>query len=280
MAHYTVKAEIALNRAFMCSGTVSEKIKSIQPMKTTNKIKTLCVSTAVVFGFAAATSQAQSITVPDFSFETPSETGTYQDNSGIAVNAAIPNTGSAWYYLGGFINGGSPVGVQDASANGFTAGANPDGTQDGYANTGAWMGSGILTTIAANTTYTLTVAEGNRGGGYPQSGGFTIGLAFGSAVDSSLTNSLAVSLDTSYANSPTVGTFADFTTSFTTGSSDADIGQSLFVLLGSDIVAGNNPVDFDDVRLTATSVPEPAVLSLAGMGGLAVLLMKRRFKKN
>lgn len=249
-------------------------------MKTTNKIKTLCVSAAAAFGFAAATAQAQSITVPDFSFETPSETGTYQDNSGIAVNAAIPNTGSAWYYLGGFINGGSPVGVQDASANGFSAGANPGGTQDGYANTGAWMGSGILTTIAPNTTYTLTVAEGNRGGGYAQTGGFTIGLAFGSAVSSGLTNSLAVSLDTSYAGSPTVGTFADFTTSFTIGSSDADIGQSLFVLLRSDIVTGNNPIDFDNVRLTTNPVPEPASLSLATIGGLAVLLMKSRFKKS
>jgi HpiC1 cyclase len=249
-------------------------------MKTANKIKTLCASAAVVLGLAAATAQAQSITVPDFSFEAP-VTGGFQDNTGIAVGSPLPNTGNAWYYLGGFTAGGSPVGVQNAAANGFTVGANPDGTQDGYVNVGAWMGSGSLTTIAPNTTYTLTVSEGNRGGGFAQTAGFTIALAFGSAVDPSLTNSSSwgSSLDTSYANSPAVGTFADFTTSFTTGSSDADIGQSLFVLLGSDVTAGNNPIDYDNVRLTA-SVPEPAALSLASLGGFAVLLMRRRSQKS
>jgi HpiC1 cyclase len=242
-------------------------------MKTIYKTQILCASAVAVFGLAVATTKAQSISVPDFSFETPSETGTYQDNSGIAAGAAIPNTGNAWYYLGGFTAGGSPVGVQDVSANGFTAGANPDGTQDGYVNVGAWMGSGALTTIAANTTYTLTVAEGNRGGGFAQTGGFTIALAYGPSIGTGATNSAnwTSSLHVTYANSPAVGTFADFQTSFTTGTSDATIGQSLFVLLGSDVTAGNNPIDYDDVRLTAAAVPEPATVSLAGLGCLALL---------
>jgi len=250
-------------------------------MITTYKTQILCASAVAVFGLAAATTQAQSITVPDFSFETPSETGTYQDNTGIAAGSAIPNTGSAWYYLGGFTAGGSPVGVQDVSANGFTAGANPDGTQDGYVNVGAWMGSGALTPIVANTTYTLTVAEGNRGGGFAQTGGFTIALAYGLSVGTGLTNSAnwGSFLHVSYANSPAVGTFADYQTSFTTGSSDSSIGQSLFVLLGSDVVTGNNPIDYDDVRLTATAVPEPANLALAALGGLVTFGLGRRTGK-
>lgn len=250
-------------------------------MKTTNKIKILCTSAVVAAGFAAATTQAQSIVVPDFSFEAPVTAG-FQDNSGIAVGAPLPNTGNAWYYLGGFTAGGSPVGVQNAAANGFTVGANPDGSQIGYVNVGAWLGSGSLTPIAANTTYTLTVSEGNRGGGFAQTAGFTIALAFGSAVGPGLTNSSSwgSSLHTDYVGSPAVGTFGDFTTSFTTGAAGPSIGQSLFVLLGSDVFAGNNPIDFDNVRVVASPVPEPAALSLATIGGFAALLMRRRFNKN
>ena len=221
--------------------------------------------------------RAQSITVPDFSFESPVTSG-FQDNSGIAAGAVIPNTGNAWYYLGGFTAGGSPVGVQNVAANGFSAGANPDGTQDGYVNVGAWMGSGALTTIQANSTYTLTVSEGNRGGGFAQTAGFTLALAFGSGVGTGLTNSAAwaSSQHVNYAGSPAVGTFADYITSFTTGASDSSIGQSLFVLLGSDVTAGNNPIDYDDVRLVVTPVPEPSSMALAGVGSLAVLLLRYR----
>lgn len=223
--------------------------------------------------------RAQSIAVPDFSFESPAVPGTYQDNSGIGVGSAIPGTGDAWYYLGGFIQSGSPVGVQDASANGFTAGANPDGTQVGYVNNGAWMGSTALTIVQPNTTYTLTVSEGNRGGGFAQSAGFSLALAFGStAGDPGLTNSASWgnSLHVDYANSPAVGTFGDYTVSFTTGASGGAVGQSLFVLLGSDANTGSfaNPIDYDDVRLTA--VPEPSVIALA-MGGLVMLAFGRRF---
>jgi len=249
-------------------------------MKTTHKIKILFASATVVAGFAAATAQAQSVVVPNFSFEAPVTAG-FQDNSGIAVGAPLPNTGNAWYYLGGFIAGGSPVGVQNAAANGFTVGANPDGSQVGYVNVGAWLGSGSLAAIAPNTTYTLTVSEGNRGGGFAQTAGFTIALAFGAAVDPGLTNSSswAASLHTDYAGSPAVGTYADFTASFTTGAADPSIGQSLFIVLGSDVFTGNNPIDFDNVRLDASPVPEPAAFSLVTMGAFALSLMRRRFNK-
>jgi hypothetical protein len=263
---------------------ITTTIHSKETMKNTKTggfiSTTASLSAAVMLGFVSS-SMAANIAVPDFSFEAP-VTGGFQDNSGIAVDAPVPNTGSAWFYLGGFTAGGSPVGVQNAAANGFTAGANPDGTQVGYVNVGAWLGSGILTTIAANTTYTLTVSEGNRGGGFAQTSGFTIALAFGSAANSSLTSpsSWGSSLHTDFAGSPAVGTYADFTTSFSTGAADPSIGQSLFILLGSDTFAGNNPIDFDNVRLDASPVPEPAVLSLASIGGLAVLLMRRRFNKN
>jgi hypothetical protein len=250
-----------------------------------NKLETLklplyATCAAVAIG-SFTIGRAQSITVPDFSFESP-VTGGFQDNSGIAAGSVIPNTGNAWYYLGGFTAGGSPVGVQNVAANGFSAGANPDGTQDGYVNVGAWMGSGALTTIQANSTYTLTVSEGNRGGGFAQTAGFTLAMAFGSAVGTGLTNSAnwTSSLHENYAGSPAVGTFADYTTSFTTGASDASIGQSLFVLLGSDVTAGNNPIDYDDVRLVVTPVPEPSSMALAGVGSLAVLWLRQRRNRN
>jgi hypothetical protein len=232
------------------------------------------ISVAALLGFSDA-AQAQPIAVPDFSFETP-VTGSFQDNSGIVAGTAIPNTGDAWYYLGGFTAGGSPVGVQNNAANGFTAGSNPDGTQVGYVNVGAWMGSGSLATIQPNSIYTLTVAEGNRGGGFAQTAGFTIVLAYGSAPDTSLTDSAnwAASTHVDFAGAPAVGTYADYSTGFTTGTSESFIGQSLFVLLGSDVAAGNNPISYDNVRLTLTAVPEPSTLALA-MGGLALFAVRR-----
>lgn len=241
---------------------------------------TFPVSLAAAVAFLGWTnaSQAQSVTVPNFSFETPVTSG-FQDNSGISSGSALPNMGNSWYYLGGFVGNGSPVGVQNANANGgFTA---PDGTQDGYVNNGAWLGSTSLTAIQANTAYTLTVAEGNRGGGFAQSAGFTIALAYGSSAgDAALASSgnWGNSLHVDYANSPAVGAFADYTVSFTTGASDSAIGQSLFVVLGSDATtaaSGVNPIDYDNVRLTAAAVPEPTSLALL-LGGLTLLVVRRR----
>src|SRR5690348_11999187 len=98
------------------------------------KLSTCATCAAVAIG-SLAIGHAQSITVQDYSFEAPVTSG-FQDNSGISAGSAVPNTGNAWYYLGGFTASGSPVGVQNAAANGFTAGANPDGTQVGYVNVG------------------------------------------------------------------------------------------------------------------------------------------------
>jgi hypothetical protein len=263
------------NRGFAKTQT-QNKLLNIMKKLETLKLPLYATCAAVAIG-SLTIGHAQSITIPDFSFESPT-TGGFQDNSGIAAGSVIPNTGNAWYYLGGFTAGGSPVGVQNVAANGFTAGANPDGTQDGYVNVGAWMGSGALTTIQANSTYTLTVSEGNRGGGFAQTAGFTIAMAFGSAVGTGLTNSAdwASSHDVSYAGSPAVGTFADYNISFTTGAADSSIGQSLFVLLGSDVAAGNNPIDYDNVRLVVTPVPEPSSMALAALGSLGLCLFRRR----
>ncbi len=218
-------------------------------------------NSAEAFGLAVAGSaQPIPITVPDYSFEAPT-TSTYQNNSGLGAGNPIPGTANAWYFLGGYSYPWSAVGVQNVASitGGFSTGA-PDGSQDAYINNGTFIGSGALTTIAANTTYTLTVAEGNRTGGFPQTAGFTFALACGPSVGTSLINSAnwAASRDVPLANSPAPGTFADYSVSFTTGSSDASIGQSLFVVLGSDVYgSGENPIDYDNVRLTAASTVVP-----------------------
>lgn len=120
---------------------------------------------------------AAPVTVPDFSFESPVTSG-FQDNSSLAVGNPIPNTSpaNAWYLLATTTGGGSPVGVENTAANGAETGVL--GSQNGYVNKGAALGSGSLLTIAANTTYTLTLAEAARSNGFNQTSGFTIALAF------------------------------------------------------------------------------------------------------
>ena len=232
----------------------------------------------------ARMASAQMITVPDNTFAAPS-TSTYQNNTGLAASSVVPGTGNAWYYLGGLNQTGiTPVGVENTAANGAEIGG--VGSQDGYVNTGAFMGSAVLATIQANTTYTLTVNEAVRSNGYNETSGFTIALAFspnaagdtGLASSSDFASSLHVTLAQAQAAGGS-GKFVPYTTSFTTGSTGSDIGENLFVVLGSDAVStAQNPADFNDVLVAEQAAPEPStyVLLALGAGMLVVMVARRR----
>ena len=70
--------------------------------------------------------------------------------------------------------------------------------------------------------------------------------------------------------------FNDYTATFTTGSSGGAIGQQLVAVLQSANNPGfNNPIAFDNVRLDATPVPEPAAWTLLAIGGLIMRRLRR-----
>jgi hypothetical protein len=164
----------------------------------------------------------------------------------------------------------------------FTAGA-AEGNRVGIAFNYAASGTGaygmfqtLSATLQANTTYTLQVEIGNIASGtavdstfYDLSGfpGYRIDLLAGGNVIAQDLNSLAGSI--------AEGAFATSTVSLTTGAAPAFLGQPLGIrLVNLNAIDPGAPgadreIDFDDVRLDASPVPEPsgaALVALAAAG--------------
>lgn len=156
----------------------------------------------------------------------------------------------------------------------------------GSGGSGAWgLEQTLADTLQANTTYTLQVDIGNIGSGtavdttpYNLNGfpGYRVDLLAGGVVvasdNSTLTGTIAE------------GTFATSTVQLTTGISHLQFGQSLGIRLVNlnevDPLAptADLEVDFDNVRLAAVPVPEPATIALviAGLILMSEYVISRR----
>ncbi|MBV9008813.1 MAG: PEP-CTERM sorting domain-containing protein [Verrucomicrobia bacterium] len=152
-----------------------------------------------------------------------------------------------------------------------------NGNQVAYVFPGATGATCSITTtsslgaIAANMLYTLTVALGNGGGNLStfNTGTYTIELlANGTPV---ATNMLAGSAIPN-------GTFRDLSTVFSSPASGGVVGDALTIQLSATSGSTNDEGFFDNVRLTASPIPEPATVLLTG-AGTAVLLLRRRLSQ-
>ena len=135
----------------------------------------------------------------------------------------------------------------------------------------------LSATLMENTTYLLQVDIGNplwednaSWEGFP---GYRIELLAGGVVLASDDNTL----------SPSDGTFNPIPSevSFFTAQSDhASLGEALTIRLLNISAGEGREVNFDNVRLTAAPVPEPATMLLLGAGliGLAGF-GRKKFKK-
>lgn len=225
-----------------------------------NRIATVALALVVGIGLSqAAFATTIDIFVPGNSFESPGTSGW------------VAHSPDGWWAS----NGG---GYQNASGSQGWSIAGIDGTQTGYAN--SYSGPSVLASAAALTTvqegytYTLTVGVGARSAGDPTSA-FQLTLASQSGQVFATTGAVD-------ATGILAGTMVDKTLSFTAVAGNPAIGQGLYVGLWNPVAAGpnNTQVNFDNVRLTATSgVPEPGTLVLLCLGSFALLAYAWRKRK-
>lgn len=216
--------------------------------------------------------EAALVTINNPSFESP-------------VTAPATFTGSqsagpaGWtVYNSGATNNQRFFGVWNPSTtNSFVNGA-PDGANVGVVfleNTTNLAEAGLRQTLTStlqlSMQYTLTVEVGNFSPADPGPFNFTgfpgyrVELFAGSTLVASDPNTL----------SPGEGVFATSVVSFTTGSSHANAGQAMSIRL----VNLNGPgteVNFDNVRLDASPVPEPSTAAFGAIGMICALLKRHR----
>ncbi len=190
------------------------------------------------------------------------------------------------------------IGTLDPTASGQPSGSYPwfpDGATHGqrvaisfnYAGSGDTGEYGLTQTLthilAPNTSYTLQVDIGNIASGtaidttfYNLDGfpGYRVDLLAGGELLAQDDNTLAATVPE--------GEFLTSTVIFTTGDSHAQLGQALTIrLVNLNLIDPTAPgahleVDFDNVRLDATIIPEPATVALALPAIAAVLVRRRR----
>jgi hypothetical protein len=244
-----------------------------------NKTSPILVITSLAFNFALISlANATPVTINNFSFETPvvASDNTFVTASSSPFNSWGYNktTGSGFQDFG--IENPGAAEYTNAAGSGTPLGAN--GTNVAFLNQS--IGGGIVNifqdigAIQANTTYTLTVAIGQRLD--RTNGSATIALfntASGSGTSGNpFTDLSSTMLNSTLGVSSVAGSFQDFVVTFTTGSvvsGDLTVGAQY-------VGDGKIQASVDNFRLDAVAaVPEPRELSLAICALLGVLVFIR-----
>lgn len=141
----------------------------------------------------------------------------------------------------------------------------PDGSIVAYSN-GGTISQTLTSSIIPDTTYVLTVDVGHRLDASTSPTGYLTNYTIALYAGTTLLNSFSASNGVI-----PIGEFADETVTFTSGAT-VPAGDLTIVL-----TSVGPQADFDNVRLTASTVPEPSSLTLlAGALGVMFLALRRR----
>lgn len=244
------------------------------------------ISLTVVAGLLASqtTANAAAVTVvnsgfEDISGETQQNGFTFGAFNGWSVydpNGIAGAGRGGTYFLGT---------LMPTPPNSFFAGA-PEGDRVALAFNFSGSGGGgeyglqqtLAETLQANHRYTLDVEIGNIAAGFAQNGTFFDLNGFpGYRVDLLAGGVLLAQDDNLLGGMIAEGVFETSTISFTSGAIHSQLGQALQIrLVNLNVIDAGFPtadleVDFDDVRLNASAVPEPSGVFVVLIGMLAVL---------
>lgn len=249
----------------------------------------------VLLGLAFATGlQAQvSITINNAGFENP----TAIDGNFQVVTPAAYVGWSAYDPHSILDNTSDALGVIMPLGTDYFPGGAPEGRNAGLVYLAGDVGGGeaglqqtLSATLELNTRYRLSVSVGNiaSGTGLPPSAslgffnlegfpGYRLDLLAGGMVIASDNNTLAGSIPE--------GEFRVSTLTLDVGAAHLNVGQSLGIRLVNlntpgTVSAPGIEVDFDNVILTSTPVPEPALVGGVMGGGMAgFALLRRAFRR-
>jgi len=200
--------------------------------------------------FCVFSAAASPIFVSNFSFETLPAGGLPNDSCGTGCFYSI---GAIPGWTGTGISGQFQPGTQAGNTQFFTTLS--DGITSAFSN-GPTLSQTVIPAVQAGFIYTLVVDLGKRND-FPFDGSADL-LINGKTI-------LATGV------APTSGHWSPFTAIYTGLSADA--GQPITIQLKSTGLQGN----FDNVRLDATAIiPEPAGVTLLGLGLAGLLLFARR----
>jgi len=146
------------------------------------------------------------------------------------------------------------------------------------------MSQTLTETLQANTRYALNVGIGNIASGTATNGTFFDLDGFpGYRVDLSAGGTVIAQDNNSQAGLIAEGAFGNSTVTFASGAAPAQLGQPLQIRLvnlnqvDAMFPNANLEVDFDNVRLTATAVPEPCRIAWLGMTTVVFFRFRKEF---
>lgn len=227
-----------------------------------------------IVGFLQTAAKAAPVPVRSHSFEEPfkDDTGSFAVYYAKAPEGWSKVSGAGTFGVVNPADRNMYTNSDDSGANGGTL-PNMDGVQVGFI-TGKQADPTVIEQnlfmyqVEDNTTYTATIAVGERSPGGWNNGSHAYELSL-------VTDSGVVSSVTGKSEDFDRGTFNDVSTSFdNVGSTHSGSPLTIRYTILGDANGGN--ADFDNVRVDASVIPEPATLALFGLGGLLVLLRRRR----
>lgn len=232
------------------------------------------------FGLAGA--RANTITVPNYSFESPA--GPFPLQVSLTIDDWTTTGPPSEVVDVGNGPRNSGVGIFQNSNPGLAGYAtNADGNQMAYMFSGSQdptyslhtLSQVLSTPFAANTKYTLTVGISDAGSPPPPGDQLSLQLFYTTAANPNTPVIVGTANVVQGSSALSDTALTDYSATAALGQNDAAIGNDIGIMFTTTGVGGGE-FNLDDVRVDASPVPEPGAVALMSFAMGAVLMRRRR----